>query len=535
MPTAAKFLRLGFHDCLKYTDGTGGCDGCVNWAGVGERFDRNLHSKELPDQVKTNNNGLEKVIKNLEDVYTETHKPWGTPKLSESLKESGKSRADLWAFAAIAAVEYGMEMNNIACDNEHDPRVMNKTCMIGQGDDCKIIPGRKFKFQSGRIDCVEHDTDKTYKATKEESHPSTQFDGRENVEWFKKDFNFTGRETAAIFGAHTYGKPKVGISLLQCSTWTSRRAFLFNNEYYKNIVGLDKTFINSDSCKKIGDAYSNMPNPTRWVAKSNKLTQNGGPTFWIHQYFGCNNQEKFPESSCFKNLEDGMTCQPDEAVSGLIRQNGEDDANLNRGCEAYRRTVGQVEIALNCEMGLYKDFKAGRDGVLHGCKGLEHFNASMQSDDKKTIISKQDGDRVTGEPQCGKQMLQEPAGSTPLYQVMEEYAADQTAWINDYIPTMEKMMRNGYDSLTDSDEVPDDVVCPLPKTTLLQIDPCYVKSAPNDGPSFMIGSRISTFEGMVYQYNEDTEKFDFDAQTGESNQLWRLSESGTQLINMLIS
>merc|ERR1712203_269473 len=154
-----------------------------------------------------------------------------------------------------------------------------------------------------------------------------------------------------------------------------------------------------------------------------------------------------------------MTCQPDKAVSGLIRQNGEADANLNRGCEAYRRTVGQVEIALNCEMGMYLDFKSGRDGVLHGCVGLEHFNASMQSDTKKSILSR-DGVNV-GQPLCGKQMLEEPAGSTPLYQVMEEYAENQTAWIDDYIPTMEKMMRNGYESLIDSEEVPDDVICPL--------------------------------------------------------------------------
>lgn len=33
-PNAAKMLRLGFHDCLKYTDGTGGCDGCLNWEGM---------------------------------------------------------------------------------------------------------------------------------------------------------------------------------------------------------------------------------------------------------------------------------------------------------------------------------------------------------------------------------------------------------------------------------------------------------------------------------------------------------------------
>ena len=38
VPNAAKMLRLGFHDCLKYKDGTGGCDGCLNWEGVGFRW-----------------------------------------------------------------------------------------------------------------------------------------------------------------------------------------------------------------------------------------------------------------------------------------------------------------------------------------------------------------------------------------------------------------------------------------------------------------------------------------------------------------
>ena len=31
---APKAVRLGFHDCLKYADGTGGCDGCLNWTGM---------------------------------------------------------------------------------------------------------------------------------------------------------------------------------------------------------------------------------------------------------------------------------------------------------------------------------------------------------------------------------------------------------------------------------------------------------------------------------------------------------------------
>ena len=30
-PTENKLLRLTFHDCFKYKDGSGGCDGCLNW------------------------------------------------------------------------------------------------------------------------------------------------------------------------------------------------------------------------------------------------------------------------------------------------------------------------------------------------------------------------------------------------------------------------------------------------------------------------------------------------------------------------
>ena len=30
LPSAAKLIRLGFHHCLKNSDGTGGCNGCLN-------------------------------------------------------------------------------------------------------------------------------------------------------------------------------------------------------------------------------------------------------------------------------------------------------------------------------------------------------------------------------------------------------------------------------------------------------------------------------------------------------------------------
>ena len=42
--------------------------------------------------------------------------PSGLCSLNVSLKASGKSRADLWAFAVITALEYAIENNDIACD-----------------------------------------------------------------------------------------------------------------------------------------------------------------------------------------------------------------------------------------------------------------------------------------------------------------------------------------------------------------------------------------------------------------------------------
>ena len=40
--------------------------------------------------------------------------------------------------------------------------------------------------------------------------------------------------------------------------------------------------------------------------------------------------------------------------------------------------------------------------------------------------------------------LEYPEGSTPLYQIFEEYAADNQKWVDDFIPALEKMLANGY-------------------------------------------------------------------------------------------
>ena len=85
---------FSFHDCIRYTDGSGGCDGCLNWEGVGTRFsvDNLKYKFKEDDMTETNNNGLEYTVAVLEELYTNRAFPSGAPKLSESLKSSGKSR-----------------------------------------------------------------------------------------------------------------------------------------------------------------------------------------------------------------------------------------------------------------------------------------------------------------------------------------------------------------------------------------------------------------------------------------------------------
>ena len=76
------------------------------------------------------------------------------PSLAISLRDSGKSRADLWAFAAIVATEYGIETNNMLCDGtfNNNPEIQCSDRI--ETNDCKINLSRSLKFQTGRKDCT---------------------------------------------------------------------------------------------------------------------------------------------------------------------------------------------------------------------------------------------------------------------------------------------------------------------------------------------------------------------------------------------
>jgi len=123
--TENTLMRLVFHDCMRYTDGTGGCDGCLNWKGVGKSgpspHDKNDYYKTEPF-TETDNNGMDQIAANLELIYTTIDWPFQNTSLEISLYQSGKSRADLWELAGLVALERTMERANRACDLDFHAR-----------------------------------------------------------------------------------------------------------------------------------------------------------------------------------------------------------------------------------------------------------------------------------------------------------------------------------------------------------------------------------------------------------------------------
>ena len=145
-----KMLRLAFHDCFLYEDGTGGCDGCLN-------LDDNLHG----------NDGLQYSVAVLEKLYTDPDFPsfkdlpdskkyhlqefTNEPKLKQSPLEMGISRADLWAFAGLVALDEVQQRTKKLCLLDGQKNT-NYTC--GQNQCFLPFNQAQFEsmFQTGRSD-----------------------------------------------------------------------------------------------------------------------------------------------------------------------------------------------------------------------------------------------------------------------------------------------------------------------------------------------------------------------------------------------
>ena len=84
--TENTLIRLAFHDCVRYKDGTGGCDGCLNY----HKINPGLGIKDkchFCEQVNEGNNAmLARTVGFLEVLYTTVDFPSTAPSLNVSLK-----------------------------------------------------------------------------------------------------------------------------------------------------------------------------------------------------------------------------------------------------------------------------------------------------------------------------------------------------------------------------------------------------------------------------------------------------------------
>ena len=185
----------------------------------------------------TDNNNLFWVAMVLEGVYKDAKfGPEDLPHFEISLYESGKSRADLWAFAGLFAVQKAKDNHNERCDPEEVAPCLNQ--IDENSENCGYeLPYLEFKF--GRSDCTPScsgdNAQYPFCTSVHELHPNPNSNGDGTVKFFEDTFGFNPKETAALMGAHTLGNPVEFNSMFRHYPWAEGKEQL-NNMYYKNIV-----------------------------------------------------------------------------------------------------------------------------------------------------------------------------------------------------------------------------------------------------------------------------------------------------------
>ena len=181
---AAKFVRLGFHDCV------GGCDGCV-------------------DLQNPDNNGLDVPIVALDQVLNQL-----------PTSQTGLSRADVWALAALTGAEVSQPNNNNAVDF---PMFWVGRTDCEELDVCRNAAGQEVLCNS--VNGPHRDL------------PSADLNTTGIVHFFSTNFGFSPRETVALMGAHTLGTLSVENSGFPGNNGWVNQELVLNNEYYRQIVG----------------------------------------------------------------------------------------------------------------------------------------------------------------------------------------------------------------------------------------------------------------------------------------------------------
>jgi len=474
LPDVAKFVRLAFHDCIRDSNFEG-CNGCLNFDQMGVLgpngedhggCSKDQSCEQTHAKTTTDNNNLLWAARVLEEIYINKHPPFSDNEeyqLDKSLRDNGKSRADLWNFAGLIAIETAAEWHNNRCGVGTDLHKNSSLFCINQVDanspPCNYtLPPITFKH--GRKDCVPTCTgvDSFYEfcTLAVDDQPDPMGNGRTVTGYLKNVFDLTRKESIAIMGAHTLGHTNEQISGFRHYPWVPGGQRLLNNEFYKQMVD-EKQYLRTEEmkgqfkspqpCDKdqslfLGDEKGNgweVPKDAQWKVRSQYTNNDGGPWNWNLQMKKCNHMkcqnisQPYAQASCCNLLTDSnpynVNClkDPENVKCGKIfckieeAENGKCDNELLFAQRSY----------LNVDMGLYLDFDVDREGRPTGCPGFT----------EKWMENHQ---QLSDQPKCplNKDLLED--GTTTMHEMVETYARDIQLWVNDFVKAFTKMTENGY-------------------------------------------------------------------------------------------
>jgi len=460
-PTETKLLRLAFHDCLKYTDGSGGCDGCLDWKNMGFRY-KNFFNLGLPKEErkpkrfypvvrKGDNNGLRSIAKALEKIYTTTDWPKKTPMLDASLKSTGKSRADLWAFAANVVLEQSIERANYACD--HDRTMRQQIGLLEGRDKCDIKLTRPIKFFFGRADCIpDPNAELPYMAAKEEAQPSPFGSGDEALIFMKENFGMTIRHSAALMAVHSAANSLPLNTVGMKYTWMGNgylSSMYFkvianrpmykvpnNNQIAHHRFSRDRVYNDVAVGGKNGEPLSLF----QWRVHCGQLwnSTDYGPCFVRPSQQQC--PEKNPElpklrANCFSGYDDAGKRIPLDTDCCRDATFTDDGVQIG-GCEETTRGCGfNLQFALPYELGMYNKMSYKNDTLRPwGCDGINIERKGPRWIKKWTF----------GTPVMTCQRNDLNLDGEPAYKVIEDFADNHDVWAKDFLDGWELMQANGY-------------------------------------------------------------------------------------------
>jgi hypothetical protein len=322
--------------------------------------------------------------------------------------------------------------------------------------------------------------------------------GREVVEFMHDYFSLNSTETIALMGVHTIGRFHHEVAGFKY-VWSSRGEGSLNNQYFRNLALKDDWIFFDNECNKLGGAWGERPK-AKWMAKVNKMFTNGGPVQWVRESHVCPNCAMFDESRtppwrqynhaqpaeettdtlCCTNLQRFADSQgPPQCIPDNERQRGSDiqgDDDVGGrthiggrgagGCERFKFVGGRDHAALPSDVGLYIDFgDVDADGFPTGCndnfakwtnlkargksisennnnpdKGSDRFINALYGDG--TLPMSFEDTTISHQP-CGKNNFKASQTELPLYQIVEQFADDQTAWVVTFKVALEKMLSNG--------------------------------------------------------------------------------------------